>query len=360
MSDRMKALYTISLGEPETHTLGQVELREIPIPEPGEDEVRIKVAYATICGSDARFLKGGLGSDDAFIRSGLPRRMGHEISGVIDKVGPGAERFGWKRGDRVTGNFMHFCNACHYCRSGNEAFCTNGVMHMDAMSEYVVWNVSQLYKLPDSVSLMDGVLTEPLSVSLHAVEMAQVKFGSRVAVFGGGGIGMLAIALANHKGASHITLFEPVEAKRELGLQFGADAAVDPTAPGAVEEAMSYTDGLGYDAILECSGAASASRMALDILGIDSHAVFFAMYPEKFELGVNLFETMYRRQAHLHGMFNSSDLFYKAVRMLPLINVRPLIQKVYAMEEYEKAFEDQLSGRFAKIAFRIHPEGLKE
>jgi (R,R)-butanediol dehydrogenase/meso-butanediol dehydrogenase/diacetyl reductase/L-iditol 2-dehydrogenase len=355
--ESMKALVTTSLGDPEKHLLGEVNQVRIPIPEPGPEELRIKVAYASICGSDARFLKGGLGSVDAFIRSGLPRRMGHEISGTVDKVGEKAAGMGWKEGDRVTGNFMHFCHSCHYCRNGQEAFCEDGVMHMDAMSEYVTWHMSQVFRVPDAVDLLDAVLTEPLSVALHAVETAQLQFGSRVAVFGGGGIGLLCTALAKHRGASRITLFEPIAEKRGLALAFGADSVLDPTNPQAQEQAMEDTDHLGYDAVLECSGAAPAARMALSILGVDGHAVYFSMYQPDFELGVNLFELMYRRQYHLHGMFNSSDGFEKTLRMLPLIQVRPLIQKIYTLDEYNQAFRDQLSGKYAKIAFRIHPEG---
>ncbi len=358
MGEKMKALVITSLGEPAEKKLGTMDLIEKDIPEPGPEEVRIRISYASICGSDVKYIKGGLGFLEEETRKSLPRQTGHEMSGVIDKVGAEAAKLGWKEGDRVTGNFMHFCNSCRYCRNGQESFCLHPHMHMDAMAEYICWHMSQLYKVPDEVSLKDAVLTEPLSVAVHAVESAEVKFGTRLAISGGGGIGLLCLILAKRKGCSHITMLEPMEEKRALALKLGADAAINPMDADANEQALSYTEGFGYDAIIECSGAPSAAVNCINLLDVDSHVVYVAQYPDKFDLPINLLKNMWFRQIHVHGMFNSNDGFVKTVRMLPKVKdeLEQLIQSVHPLEEYNEAFADMMSGKCAKVVFAVHPE----
>lgn len=350
---KMKAIVITGIGDPSVKKLGTLDLIETEIPEPGPEDVRIRVAYASICGSDIRYIKGGLGFLEEETLKSLPRRTGHEMSGIIDKVGSEAAKLGWKVGDRVTGNFMHFCNSCRYCRDGKESFCLHPTMHMDAMAEYIVWHMSQIYKIPDEVSLKNAVLTEPLSVALHAVETCEVKFGSRLAISGGGGIGLLCLILAKRKGCAHITMLEPVKEKRDLALELGADAAVDPLDPNANEIALSYTEGFGYDAIIECSGSPVAAKNMLNLVEVDGHIAYVAQYPESFDLGINLQKFMWFRQTHIHGMFNSNDGFVKTVRMLPKVELDRIIQKVRPITEYNEAFADMLSGGYAKVAFRM-------
>src|SRR4051812_38827304 len=123
----MKALFVTELGNPEQKTVGKLELKESPVPDIGDEEVLIKVKYASICGSDGHMLRGQLGEHTKSIREALPLRIGHEVSGVIEKVGKTAEKHGLKPGNRVTGNFTQFCGSCLYCRTGRENFCEHPI-----------------------------------------------------------------------------------------------------------------------------------------------------------------------------------------------------------------------------------------
>ena len=352
----MKALFMTAMGDPEKKTLGAIELREISKPEPGDEDILIKVAYASICGSDGHCLQGNLGPLRPLILNKLPMRMGHEVSGVIEKVGKTAAATGFQVGDRVTCNYTHFCGSCYFCRTGRENFCQHQQALADAMSEYICWHMSQVYKIPDQVSLLHASLTEPLSIAVSAVQTAQVQLGSRVAVFGSGSIGLMALQAAKMQGASLIAAFDVVPEKLELAKKLGADAVFNTMENGYEKQAMELTDGLGFDAVIESTGVPAVAQNTLNLMSPDGHAVFFAMYQADFELKVNLFNELYLKQKHLHGMFTSADIFPQVVSLLHRIDLDSLIQGIYKLEEYEKAMQDQLSGKYIKLVYEIGGE----
>lgn len=352
----MKALFITSIGDPEKKTVGTLGMKDVPIPEPKPEEVRIKIAYASICGSDPHILRGDLGPMRQHIMSCLPMRTGHEISGVIDAVGVAAAAHGFKVGDRVTANYTKPCGTCHWCHTGREGLCQQAKASADGMAEYVCWHMSQVYQIPDNVTLRQACMTEPMTIALNAVQTAQVSFGKSVAIFGGGGIGLMALQLSRCAGASKVMVFELSEHRRKMALQLGADMAMDPNDAGVAEAVSRMTDGRGFDCIIDSSGASSAAQSTLDMLAPDGNVVFFAMYRPDFELKVNLFTQMYLQQKHIHGMYTSSDCFPKTIAMLPLVNLDIIAEKEYTLDDYQAAFEDALSGKYAKVIFRVAGE----
>ena len=353
----MKSLVMTKIGDPAQKTIGELELRDFPMPEPGEEDVLIKVAYASICGSDIHFLKGEIGNLYERIKRELPRQIGHEISGTIEKVGAKAGRYGFKPGDKITAFYNEFCNSCCYCREVKEdkkIFCPNRISHHDAMSQYVCWHMSQIYKLPDDADLRDACLTEPLSVAVEAVEKADIGLGARVAIFGGGGIGLMMVQLAKMAGAASVTLIEPVAAKREIALQTGADYAIDPINEDVKARAMEITGNMGFDRVLESSGASSAAKAALEIVVNGGHVIYFSMYNPAFEMSFNLFTTFYQKGVTVSGVLFSDRCFERAVRMLPRMDFTNIIQRVHPLADYNKAFDDMKSGQYIKVVLKCN------
>lgn len=343
----MKAVMLVKAGNIETGELGKIQCMEVPTPKLRTDEdVLIKIAYSTICGSDPNMLTG-------LLETPVPAGCGHEMSGVVVELGKNATKKGLKVGDKVTGNFVRFCGACHYCRIGMEQFCTTPVTDIfPTQAEYVVWNEAQVYKLPDDIDLLEAALTEPLAISLRAVEKGQIRIGDKVAVSGGGGIGLMLVQLAKMAGASTVTVLEPVEGKRKLALELGADYALDPRSPDLLDSINEITSGHGFQVVLESSGNPGAAETALQITGKNAHVVYFAMYPKNYNLPVNLLEYCYHNEVNIHGMFLAPYSFIQAVAMLPRMNLRPIIQKIYTLEQCEEAYRDQMSGKYAKLAFK--------
>ena len=353
----MKSVVLTGAPNKEEKKLGVVSLVEAEKPQPGPEDVLIRVAYASICGSDSNILKGNvpqnLIDNLSIVLQFQPFSLGHEISGVIEEVGAKAKTMGFRKGDRVSANYIQFCNSCYFCRTGQENFCEHPVTHMDGMSEYVCWHMSQIHKIPDSVSLLDASQTEPLSVSMNACETARIHYGSRVFISGAGAIGLYAVQLARKAGASLIVVSDVVEEKRQRAIECGADESVNPFEEGWESKAMELTNGLGFDAVLEASGAPSAAEAALRLTGKNGHIVYFAMYPPAYEMSINPYTQLYESSKHIHGMYTSADMFPRAVAMLRRMDFAKVIDRVYTPEECTQAFADACSGNYGKIVFKF-------
>ncbi len=353
----MKSVCLTGAPKPDEKILGQVSLVDEEMPEVGPEDVLIRVAYASICGSDTNILKGNvpqnLLDNLSIVLQFQPFHLGHEISGVIEAVGNTAATMGFKVGDRVTSNYIQYCNTCYWCRTGQENFCEHPKQHMDGMSEYVCWHMSQVHKIPDDVSLLNACQTEPLSISMNATETVGIRPGSRVFVSGTGAIGLYAIQFAKRSGASLIVASDIVEDKQKRAIENGADYAVNPLEEGWEETAMAYTGGLGFDAVLEASGAPSAADAALRLTSKNGHVCYFAMYPPTWEMKVNPYNELYEGSKHIHGMYTSADMFPRTVAMLPKMELGKVIDKVMAPEDCQEAFDLACSGNYGKIVFKF-------
>ncbi len=329
-------------------------LKLLDLPEPqitGEDMVKIRIAYSGICGTDAHFAKGDF--DNMISDEQLPFELGHEASGVVVELGRSATQKGLKVGDKVSYYFNYYCNNCYYCRNGQEHMCANKKGYASAMSEYIVVHEQQVYKLPDDMDLRRAALTEPVSVALHGFDLCRVIPGKRVAVSGGGGIGLLHMQLARLAGATHITVIEPVKEKRELALKLGADHVIDPFNEDVKAKALEFTGGLLYDAVLEASGAPGACRPAYDIVANCGVIEFFALYHNDFDFPLNLMNAFWRELTVIGGVMQSPYVFPRTVALLPKLELEPYTRAIFEPEEFEIAFQTQYSAKYPKVMFHF-------
>ena len=341
----MKAICLTKKGDLAAKKWGKLDCVDLPKPKiEKDDDVLIKVAYSSICGSDPLMLNGNMKVE-------VGAGFGHEMSGIVAELGKGCKKRGLKVGDKVTGCFVHFCGICENCRAGREQFCSEAVQNIvPTQAEYVLWSEDQVYKLPDDADLKTAALTEPLTIAMRSVDKAEIRLGDRVAVSGGGGIGLMVIQLCKMAGASEVTLLEPVEGKRNLGLALGADFAVDPMAEDFVAQIDRVAPG-GFDEVIECSGNGKAAETAMDIARNSGHVVYMAMYPIQYRLSLDLSTYLYHKELRLDGLFLATYYFNPAIKMLKRLNLDPIISKVYKLTECKQAYEDQISGQFAKLVF---------
>ncbi|MDR1319641.1 MAG: alcohol dehydrogenase catalytic domain-containing protein [Treponema sp.] len=345
----MKLLSAVKIGnmkDPDPEKRGRVALRDVPVPEIGDEEVLIKVAYCSICGSDPHLVAGAFGWEPPF-------GLGHEMSGVIVKLGPGAAKKGLREGDRVAGNFRNYCGACYYCRNGQEQFCEN-VTEQPAMAEYVKWHKSQIVKLPDDISLKTGCLLEPVSVGVRVMDKTNMKVGQRVAVSGGGPIGLIVLQLLKMYGATHLTMIEPVAQRRELAKKYGADFVLDPVNQNIEEEGKKITRGLGYDLVIEVSGFPGAAENVLKLAARCGTIIYVAMFPNNYELPLNLYTYCYGREITITGTFVSPYVFPRAAQILGRMRLEDFTAQVYDLDDPEGAFAAHLSGKYPKILIRCN------
>lgn len=325
--------------ETERGEIGLVDLPEAPL---GHDDVRIDVAYAGICGSDPHVAEGFFGTE-------VPIGLGHEISGIITEVGPGAEASGLKVGDHVAGNFIKFCGACYYCLDGRQQFCDNiQEYNRPGMASSIVWHKSQAYKLPDGVPLLHGALLEPTTVAVRIADKAQMRVGDRVAIVGGGPIGQLALQVIRLFGATSVTLIEPLEPRRALAERFGADHTLAP-GDDLLDRCSEITQGRGYDVVIDASGSPRAVGTCLEIAGKGARVVYGAMYPEGFELPVDMAKCLYLNELTITGVFISPYTFPRAINLLPRLDLAPFVESVFPLGDAPNAFTAHLGGENLKV-----------
>lgn len=337
-----------SLRDPDESTRGRVGLVDFPDQPLGPEDVRIRVAYAAICGSDPHLAEGFFGTD-------VPIGLGHEISGVIEELGERAHRNGLQVGDRVAGNFLKFCGTCRACQAGAQQFCEHiQDYNRPGMAETIVWHESQVYKLPDDVSLLKGCLLEPTSVAVRIADKTRVRVGDRVAVCGGGPIGQLALQVMKMYGATSLTMIEPIADRRDMALRHGAEHVIDPVGENQFERTDEITAGQGFDVVIDASGSPRAVKGLLDIAAKGGTVIYGAMYPHDFEMPLNLSDYLYLKELTLTGVFVSPYAFPRALQVLPHLDVDELTEAVFPLDRAEKAFEVHVSGAYPKVVIRCN------
>lgn len=230
-------------------------IKDVPIPEPKEGEVRLKIKAAGICGTDLHSMM-----DER--KTVMPVILGHEFVGVIDKLGEGVE--GYKLGEWVTGiPACYSCGTCDYCKKGQVTLCHDrksvGTHKDGAMAEYMVMPAKYCFKVPEDVEdKMVYAAAEPMTCAVRAIyERIDVKEGDTVVVSGPGTIGMFLIQALKSRGAYVIVSGLPIDDHRlKKALEIGADEAYNNF--DDVMTAVRKRNPEGADIVCEATGVAAS------------------------------------------------------------------------------------------------------
>jgi (R,R)-butanediol dehydrogenase/meso-butanediol dehydrogenase/diacetyl reductase len=254
----MRAAVFRGLGKP-------LSIETVGMPQIGDGEVLLKVAYCGICGSDLHATAEGV----FVVPDGTV--LGHEFSGEVIESADSA----WKKGDRLTSVPVNACadetcQALGKCKIDLGILCPNNritglaVDVPGAYAEFIKVGARQALKLPEGVSYEEGALVEPLSVGLHAVRKAKLEIGSRVLILGAGPIGLSVAAFAKLAGARDVVVSEFNPTRREKARSMGATAIIDPSA-GDVAGSFAAIAGSPPDVIFECVGAKGLIQQCIDL-----------------------------------------------------------------------------------------------
>jgi len=260
---------------------GRRDLRyeDVPEPSPGEGQLKIKVTFAGICGTDLKEYATG---PHMIPPSRMPLTPGHEFSGKVAAVGKGVSDF--KIGDRVSGVGYYYCGECYVCKKGLYNLCVNqgftGLSTDGCMAEYFVAPTYACYKLPDEVSFEYGALVEPLAVALHAVRQGKVNPGDTVAIVGDGAIGLCVLLAARAAGASEVYLVSKHRGRGELAEKLGATAVIYINDGNPVQKFMDITGGPGADATIECVGRPDTPQLTAELTRRGGTAVITGVFEQ--------------------------------------------------------------------------------
>jgi (R,R)-butanediol dehydrogenase / meso-butanediol dehydrogenase / diacetyl reductase len=321
--------------------VGVITAQDVPEPRTGPDEIKVKIAYCGICGTDPESVAGH------FPPIQPPRIMGHEASGTIVEIGSACKQ-GYQVGQRVAMNFWSPCGVCYYCRNKVEHFCLHRNSATGSFAEYAVYKENAVYLLPDNVSLEIGALLEPVTIAVHTMDLANIAPGKSVCVIGAGPIGLLSMELALKAGAAKLMVSEPVAEKRALAKKLGADVAVDPLNESLENAAKKLTDGRGFDTVIEASGKLGPARQAINLADKCGTIVWAAVYPADAEISVNPFY-MYSNELTIRSVRVAPYSFPRAVNLLAKLDLQPLITDIVFLQDIDKGFALHKNGKSIKI-----------
>ena len=244
---------------------GHVELKDMPVPEPGHGEVLIRVKAAGVCATDVHI------QEDRFPNT-PPMIMGHEFAGEVVKAGPGVAGIG--PGDPVVSENNPFaCATCRICQLGYPNMCPQkramGIHSDGCFADYVRLPANLLHRIPAGVTFEAAALSEPLAVAVNAVEdRGAIQRGDTVVVMGPGAIGLLAAQVARAEGAQSVLLVgtrRDEELRLSCARRMGLETAIVET-DAIAERVAKATGGVGADMVIEASGARAAITMGITLL----------------------------------------------------------------------------------------------
>jgi L-iditol 2-dehydrogenase len=266
--------------------IGVVKVKEVPIPEIGDNDVLIKVKLTGICGTDWSIYNGWYSADK------LPMIPGHEFSGVIAKLGKNAK--GLKEGDRVTADINMSCGTCFYCMHGNKLLCDSftqlGIHTNGTFAEYVKAPAAQVHILPENLTFEAGAFIEPVSCVIHAAKAMNASLASSVAIIGCG-LGVLHARMAVLRACAPVIIFGNNHKRLQIAKDMGVDYAfhIDEIAD-PVAEVMKLTGGRGADYVVEAVGSVKTYEQAFAMLRRGGTLSSFGIVGEQDEMKIRPFD----------------------------------------------------------------------
>ena len=283
------------------HGIGDLRLEQIPVPHLAEGQVRVRIGFCGVCGSDIPriFVKGTYS---------FPTVCGHEFAGVVDTCGPGVEDL--SPGDPVVVFPLLWCGTCPACEQGKYVQCRDydylGSRSDGAFAEFVVAPKANLIPVPQGVTLEEASMTEPAAVALHALRRVQTSLvGKIVAVFGAGPIGLMVAQWARIMGAAEVFLFDIVAEKLELAKRLGFDKVFNSAVEEPIEIVNARTDEKGAHVCIEAAGVPATYRSALGSVGRGGSVVFLGNPAADVTLPAPLISQLMRREVSVFGTWNS-------------------------------------------------------
>jgi len=224
----------------------QCVVKEFPIPEPGNEEVRISMKASGICGSDLHVYRTAQPGNNI---------QGHESCGVVEKLGPNVTKL--KLGDRVTVHHHQGCGQCYYCSLGDFVWCKEDKVISGSFSDYIVANERNCVPLPDNVSFFDGAFFACVGGTAYAALRrlgVVAHLPQTIAVYGLGPVG-LSVVLAGKSMGARVIGIDVIEERVKIAKKCGADAAVNATKENPVETVLAFSRSEGVDFVVETSGS---------------------------------------------------------------------------------------------------------
>lgn len=343
---------------------GKKDIRFENVPDPSVEkgnDVIVKVHWAGICGSDLHEYEAG----PIFIPtephpiSGKHNEMilAHEFSGEIVAVGPSVKDF--RVGERVTSDICIYCGVCWWCKRGQYNICADvayaGLMADGGFAEYAKVPDYSCYRLPENISYEEGAITEPTAVCFHALRRSRLIPGENAAVLGAGPIGLLMLQVARASGARDVFVSAKGEMRKNMAMELGASAVLDPTEVDVRSRVFDLTEGVGADVVFECVGSTESPKQAMALARRGGRVVIVGVFSDVTALNFN--EVVFPEK-ELIGTVGTTGGFPPALKMASdgRICPRKIITKKIRLDDLvEEGFERILKDRRNNVKILVTP-----
>ena len=315
---------------------GKITFKDVEIPEPEDDEVLVKIMRIGICGSDIHTFHG----KHPYVNS-YPVTQGHEVSGVIKKVGSLVRDFSID--DKVTIQPQEVCGTCYPCKIGQYHCCDNlkvlGFQTIGMASEYFVCSAQKLVKLPQTMTFEEGAIIEPLAVACHAVNLVPTIKGFNVLILGAGPIGNLVGQTVKAFEAKSVLITDVSDFRLNIAKEVNLDYTFNPLNGNLSKEIMERFGSDKADIIIECVGRGETINDAINNARKKSTIITIGVVSEKPTIDFGLIQN---NELTIHGsaMYQTKD-FLKAIDLVnqKKIQLQPLMTKHFEFQEYQRAYE---------------------
>ncbi len=324
-----------------------LELKEVPIPEPGPDDVCIHIMKSSICGTDLHIYDW---DDWASANINIPLTIGHEYVGIIDKVGSNVSDY--SPGDLVSGEGHIVCGRCRNCLAGRRHLCNKtlgvGIDRPGAFAEYLAIPVDNVWNCDRKIPLEILTCFDPLGNATHAALSFNV-IGEDVLITGAGPIGLMAASIVRHAGARHVVVTDPNPYRLALAEKMDVTMAINPLQQDLIE-IMDYLDMKeGFDVGLEMSGNPKALDSMLKHMSHGGKIALLGLLPETTVTDWNkvIFHGLTIKGIYGREMF---ETWYKMTTMLQSgLDISQVVTHQISYKDFTDGFELMRSGQCGKV-----------
>ncbi len=340
------------------HGPNDYRLETVPTPKAGPGELLVKVGACGICASDVKCHSGAhmFWGENPWVKT--PVVPGHEFFGTVVDVGEGADKK-WNVGigDRVIAEQIIPCGECMFCKSGKYWMCEPHDMYGfqsqiadGGMAEYMVFKPnSRVHKIPDSLSLADAAIIEPMACSIHTVNRAEIGFNDVVVIAGAGPLGLGMVQAAKLKTPKVLIVIDALDDRLELSKTYGADVVINPLKQDAIAMVKEMTGGYGCDVYIEATGSPIGVTQGLEMVRKLGRFVEFSVFGKETTADWSIIGD--RKELDIRGAHLGPYCYETVINLFErgLITSEGIVTNQYALTDWENAYEVAASPDSVKV-----------
>lgn len=339
-------------------TPGQLEIQRTSVSELKEDEVLIKVGYVGVCGSDIHGFMHG-----PFIPPKDPKQkicLGHECAGTIVRVGAKVKKF--QIGERVVVEPGVPCGRCKFCLSGHYNLCVDmdflatSPNYRGALTNYLIHKESFTYKLPETISMIEGAVIEPAAVGMHAAMEANIKPGKKVVILGAGCIGLMTLQACRMMGATEIVVCDVIGKRLAMAKKLGAMEVIHGKEEDILSRSKELLGKWGADIVFETAGNQVTASQTTKLVARGGKILIVGTLSQ--EVAIDFLSI--NREVKIQTVFRYANNFHMTIEAIASgrIDVKSMITDIYTYKEVQRAFEEAVSRKaeIIKSVIKIEDE----